>query len=252
MTIDLKKIKKNFNRDGFVHIKKIFDKEEIKEILQDIEKIKKKFQKSRYKHMHFTKDKKFNTIHNINKFIKKGKIYELTKDERLTDIIKKLIGKKIVLRNLEFFLKPKKTGKKAPIHQDNFFWNIPSKKAVNVWIACTKSNYKNGGLFYFTKSHKGGLLDHELSHQAGTSQQISKDNLISNKFKKIYPNLVAGDCIIHHCEIIHGSNINKSTSDRVGLVMSFKNKKSKVDRKGWLKYQAKLKKNFKFINNSFR
>ena len=25
---------------------------------------------------------------------------------------------------------------------------------------------------------------------------------------------------------IHGSNINKSTSDRVGLVMSFKNKKS--------------------------
>ena len=96
--------------------------------------------------------------------------------------------------------------------------------------------------FIFTKSHKGGLLDHELSHQAGTSQQISKDNLISNKFKKIYPNLVAGDCIIHHCEIIHGSNINKSTSDRVGLVMSFKNKKSKVDRKGWLKYQAKLKK----------
>ena len=52
--------------------------------------------------MHFTKDKKFNTIHNINKFVKEGKIFELSKDKRLTSIVKHII-ENISLRNLEFF-----------------------------------------------------------------------------------------------------------------------------------------------------
>ena len=38
--------------------------------------------------MHLTKDKKFNTIHNINKYIKKGFILKLSRDKRLTNIIK--------------------------------------------------------------------------------------------------------------------------------------------------------------------
>ena len=196
--MNLIKIKKKFYRDGFVHIRKLLKKEEIIEILQDVEKIKKKFKNSNYSHMHFTKDKKLNTLHNINKFVKKGKIFDLSKDQRLTKIIRKIIGKEIVLRNIEFFFKPKKTGKKVPIHQDNFFWNIPSKKAINIWIACTKSNSKNGGVFYYIKSHKDGLIDHELSYHAGTSQQVSKKSLRKVNIKELFQNfnLVIASCII--------------------------------------------------------
>ena len=240
--MNLIKIKKNFYRDGFVHIRKLLNKDEIEEILQDVKAIKKKFKNSNYTHMHFTKDKKFNTIHNINKFVKKGKIFDLSKDKRLTRIIGKIIGKDIVLRNIEFFFKPKKTGKKAPIHQDNFFWNIPSKKAINV--------SKNGGVFYFLRSHKDGLIDHELSYHPGTSQQVSKKNFNKTKYKKILPKLSPGDCVMHHCEILHGSNENRSQKDRLGLVMSFKNKNAKVDKKKWLQYQYKLKKNLKLLNKS--
>ena len=154
------------------------------------------------------------------------------------------------MRNLEFFLKPKKTGKKSPMHQDNFFWNIPNKKALNVWIACTPSNYKNGGLFYLLKSHKNGIVNHEISYQPGTSQQISNRQIINKKYKKIYPNLKPGDCIFHHCEVIHGSNPNKSNLDRIGIVMSFKNKKAKIDMKKWREYQKKLKKNLNFLNKN--
>ena len=39
--------------------------------------------------MHLTKDKKFNTIHDINKFIKKRKIIDFSKDRRLVNIIEK-------------------------------------------------------------------------------------------------------------------------------------------------------------------
>ena len=97
-----------------------------------------------------------------------------------------------------------------------------------MWIACTKSNYKNGGVFYYLKSHKDSLVDHELSFQPGSSQQIPKKYLRKMKYKKKYPSLNAGDCIFHHCEVIHGSNQNKSNTDRVGLVMSFKNSNVKI------------------------
>ena len=134
--------------------------------------------------MHLTKDKKFNTIHDINKFIKKGKIIDFSKDRRLVNIIEKIIGKKIALRNIEFFLKPKKTGMKAPVHQDNYFWNISNKKALNVWVACSASNFKNGGIYYFLKSHKDGIVKHELSYQPGTSQQRPKNYLKKKIIKK--------------------------------------------------------------------
>ena len=242
----LVKYKKEFYNKGFIKVEKIFKKQEINKILHEVKKIKNSFLKIKNPNMHFTKDKKFNTIHNINKYIKKGFIFRISKDKRLTNVVNALLEGKSKLRNLEFFLKPAKTGKAAPVHQDNAYWNIPSKKALNVWIACTKTNSKNGGLYYFQKSHKDGLVNHELSYQPGTSQKISCKYLNNNKYKKIYPVLNPGDCIFHHCEVIHGSNDNKSNTDRIGLVMSFKDKKAKVDKKGWLKYQAKLK-----INNKF-
>ena len=50
-----------------------------------------------------------------------------------------------------------------------------------------------------------------------------------NKYQKLSQkknyknsNLKPGDCIFHHCEIIHGSNANHSSSNRIGLVMSLK------------------------------
>ena len=239
--------KKNFYRDGFVKIEKLFNKREIMTILDEIDKIKKRFKKIKNPNLHYTSDNKINTIHDINKFVKNGFLNKLSKDNRIIKITRTILDDKPRLRNLEFFLKPKRTGRKAPIHQDNFYWNIPSKKALNIWIACTKSDSKNGGIFYFIKSHKGGLVDHELSYQPGTSQKISSKYIDKMKYKKKYPTLKPGDVIFHHCEVIHGSNKNYSNNDRVGLVMSFKGIKAKVDIKRWNKYQKNLKLNLNHL-----
>ena len=248
---NIEKYKKKFGENGFIKIEKIFKKKEIKKILLEIEKIKKKFIKDKKNpNLHLTKDKKINTIHDINKFIKNGLINKLSKDRRIITFVDKILGEKSEVRNIEFFLKPRKTGMKAPLHQDNFYWNISNKKALNVWIACSSSNKKNGGVFYYLKSHKDGLIDHELSFQAGSSQQIPNKLLKKSKYKKHYPNLSAGDCIIHHCEIIHGSDQNKSIKDRVGIVISYKSKKAKLNKKGWNRYQNRLKKNLLFLKKT--
>ena len=86
-------------------------------------------------------------------------------------------------------------------------------------------------------------------------RMIAKDNLILDndvvitynfyKRKQRIGNVIAqqGDCILHHCEVMHGSKENKSKLNRVGIVMSYKSIKAKIDKKGWFNYQQKLKKN---------
>ena len=201
--------------------------------------------------MHFTSDNKLNTIHDINTYVKSGKMIEISKDKKMIKIIEKILGEKVKVRNIEFFLKPKKTGMRSPFHQDNFYWNIKNKKALNVWIACSKASIKNGGVCYLQKSHKSGLNKHVLSKEPGSSQKISEKYLKNLRNKKIFPTLKPGDCIIHHCEVIHGSKDNRSNSDRIGLVISYKGKSAKVDQKKWIKYRELVKKNLKEIKKKY-
>ena len=180
----MKNIKKSF-RDGFVKVDKLFKKREINLILKEIKKVKKRFEKIKNPNLHLTSDNKVNTIHDINKFIKKGFLNELSKDKRIKNIAETILDDKPCLRNLEFFFKAKKKQEEKHLYIKIIFFGIFQKVALNIWIACTRSDSKNGGIFYFIKSHKGGLIDHELSYQPGTSQKISSKNINKIKYKKI-------------------------------------------------------------------
>ena len=140
----LNKYYNNFYTNGYTIVKNILSKNESIELLNEIEIIKKKVSKKNQRYFHKTKDGRFNTIHNIQHFVKGGKIIDLTKNKRLLSVVEKLLSEKCYMRNLEFFLKPKKTGLASPFHQDNYYWNIVDAKALNVWVALSKSNKSNG------------------------------------------------------------------------------------------------------------
>ena len=239
---------KNYNENGFVILRNFFSKKETKKLIKELDTVKLKLDKHKDKiFSHKTKDGKLNTIHDIQNFIKSGSIIDITKKKSLQNIVRKILNDKPKLRNIEFFLKPKKTGMASPFHQDNFYWNIIFAKALNVWIACSDANKKNGGLCYLKGSHKLGTIKHENSFAKGSSQKIPKEVISKLNFKRIYPNLKTGDCIIHHPEVIHGSGKNNSNKDRVGFVVSFKAQKSKLDNLNLKAYKEKLNKSNKII-----
>lgn len=249
--IALQKTKKIFNKEGFVLLKKIFLKNEIRSIIKEIEKIKIKSIKLNTPHLHYTKDKKINTIHNINKYINSGPIIKIAKSKKILNIVNYILNSKSKVRNIEFFLKPKRTGLGSPFHQDNYYWNfLDKKKALNLWVACSDSSYKNGGVCYYKSSHKIGLLSHSISYAPGSSQKIGSKELKKIKLKKFYPNLKIGDCIIHHSEVVHGSGLNKSNKDRIGLVIGYKSTKAKINKKKLANYKENLKKNILFLKKN--
>lgn len=243
-------IKQNFYENGYVQIKKLFHYKDIRSIFSQIKDIKKKSIKVKNPNMHFTRDRKLNTIHDMNTYIKRGSIIQISKNKKLLTIVEKILGEKASVRNIEFFLKPKKTGMRSPYHQDNFYWNIENKKALNVWIACSPANIKNGGMCYYKSSHKNGLIQHILSNEPGSSQKIPEEKLKEIKKRKVYPDLKSGDCIIHHCEVVHGSKKNTSNLDRIGLVISYKGKSAKINKKKIQRYRNLVKKNNKSLKKN--
>lgn len=248
--MDSKSCLKKYEANGFVVLDKIFSKDDIKKIFIDLVKIKKFLPKIKNKKIyHKTPDNKINTIHNIQEFYKNNRIKKIVNKKKLTLILKNILGKNFKIRNIEFFLKPKKTGLPTPYHQDNFYWNIVNSKAVNVWIACSDSSKFNGGISYLEGSHKLGTIKHELSMMKGSSQKISKIVLNKLKFKKKFPCIKTGDCVIHHPEVIHGSLENTSNKDRIGLAVSFMSKNAKFNRIMLSNYKKNVKKNLKNIYN---
>jgi phytanoyl-CoA hydroxylase len=246
----LKYHKSQYNKKGFTVIKGIFSKKEIVGLMKELEKVKIKAEKRKNNQFfHKTKDGKFNTIHNIQQFHKKGLIIDLSKKKFLKSLAQTILNDVPVVRNIEFFLKPKKTGMASPYHQDNFYWNILSAKALNIWIACSEANKNNGGICYLEGSHALGTINHEESFAKGSSQKIPEKLIPKLLFKASYPRLQPGDCIIHHPEVIHGSEKNISNKDRVGFVISYKAKNSETDKKKVNLYKQKLKKNLKKIYN---
>lgn len=230
-----------YNKNGFVILKNIINKKVVKNLFNEIEIIKKKVIKTKNKRFfHFTSNNQINTIHNIQKFYKSKTLSTLSKNPKLNKFLNVVLSENIKVRNLELFLKPAKTGMASPPHQDNFFWNIVDSKAANVWVALTKSNKLNGGIYYYKGSQKFGVINHKPSFMKGTSQKVELKKVKKNNYKKVFPSLSVGDCLVHHCETIHGSNKNSSKFNRVGIAISYMNKFSKENNLKKKKYEKKL------------
>lgn len=245
-------IRNNYNfykKNGYVVVRNLISKTSLKKIFLELEKIKKKAILSKRENYHLTQDNKLNTIHNVNKFYKKSFINNISKNKKILKIVNFFLNNNSKVRNIEFFLKPKKTGMPSPFHQDNFYWNIINAEALNVWIALSKSGKFNGGVCYFEESHQLGILKHKVSHAKGSSQKIPTKILKKLNFKKKFPILKPGDCIIHHPEVIHGSNKNISNFDRAGLVISYMKKNARIDLVKVKQYKNTLKKTLKEIYN---
>ena len=69
---------------------------------------------------------------------------------------------------------------------------------------------------------------------------------MKKKFFIETPQLEPGDCLVHHCLTVHGSNKNKSNYSRKGFTFQFKDFNSKLDLKPKKKYEQSLYQQLKY------
>lgn len=243
MIINNKKIqsfKKEYDAKGYAVVRNIFDKTDIINAGDDLENsFLISLNNFKGRDINKTKNNIINSVHFMNnwKWSKK-----LKNNKILKKISKVLLEDNIEDFGSELFAKPAKVGLASPMHQDNYYWCVDNAKGLTIWIALDDSNKKNGGVFYYEKSHHFGLLEHTQSFAPGSSQTLKYQK--SMKYlKKTIPNIKRGDCIIHDCLVVHGSSKNSSQHARRGLTVRYIGKSSKVDVIRKKRYETDLKNN---------
>ena len=234
-----------FEKDGFLVIKNILNKNEIKKAQCKIDELLEKNIKKKNNNVHFI-NKKINSIHNIKNF---KLIAYLQKNKNIRKIVLNILGTGAKKFGAELFAKPAKYGREVPVHQDNFYWCTLKGSGITIWIALKNSNKKNGGIFYYKGSHKMGLLEHDISYVPGTSQKLKYLDSM-NIFKKIFPSLKTGDCVVHSSLIVHGSKKNLSNLPRQGLTLRYISKNDPIDQFKKKYYNQRLRLSLKGIKNA--
>ncbi len=235
-------IKKKYKEDGFVVIKNIFPKIEILNAGEDLENfVSKNLPTFQSRDINKTKNNIINSVHFMSNWSWSKKFIN---GKKIKLIVQTLLEDEAKNFGSELFAKPAKVGLSSPIHQDNFYWCLENANGLTVWIALDKSNSKNGGVYYYKKTQKLGLLEHKISYAPGSSQTLKYPESM-NFFKKITPKINIGDCIIHHCLAVHGSNKNISSKSRRGVTVRYIGKSSKIDNYRKKRYELELKKNLK-------
>ena len=200
-----KKFEKLYQRDGFLHIKKFFKKNEILNLLDKIKGENKDLIKKKIKV--------------INPHLKIKEIRQLYKDKKLVDIAKHLlIAEKINGLQSEFFINHPKKSKGHPPHQDDYFLKTGRNNSINIWIPLVNVEKKNGALVFFKKSSNGKIYE-KINHES--LNDTSKKNKFFSRFKKKIITCKVGDIIVISNFIFHKSYDNKSQSKRFAIAFGY-------------------------------
>lgn len=151
-------------------------------------------------------------------------LWSLATHPRVRQIVQQIIGPDVVLVSTGFFAKPAHTPDAfVAWHQDTTYWGLQPPFAVTVWVAMDDSDVENGCMRVIPGTHRVGLLPHTTSGQTGN--MLGQDQAIEGRHldeaTAVDCILQAGQCSVHHGELVHGSNPNTSSRRRCGMTLRF-------------------------------
>ncbi len=142
----------------------------------------------------------------------------LLEEEGLFELARNIVSSSPALVFHAAFMKPGKVGSKVAFHQDQALWTYTYPNAANMWVAVTPSTLSNGCLHICPGSHRKGLIEHKWLPDYPNHQAIDVAALgMETKPVEMQP----GDMLVWNRFMAHGSEENRSTDPRKGVVMVF-------------------------------
>ena len=147
----------------------------------------------------------------------------LTKSERMVNSVDKLMqGDSPVCHfHSKLMQKEPKVGGAWEWHQDYGYWYknefLFPDQMMSVMIAITEANKGNGCLQVIRGSHKMGRIEHGFAgEQVGASQHYV--DLALKTMELVYVEIMPGDALFFHSNLLHRSEANLSEAARWSLI----------------------------------
>jgi ectoine hydroxylase-related dioxygenase (phytanoyl-CoA dioxygenase family) len=152
-------------------------------------------------------------------------IWEMATHPQVLDQMQQIMGTDILLFRTVFMCKYPALDANGFFawHQDGAYWGLEPPEAHIAWIALDDSDVENGCLRVIPGSHKGGIVAHGSSGQAGNFLRIDQAIPAQHIDESCAIDLVqeAGTMSAHHAATFHASKPNRSNRRRCGLIVAF-------------------------------
>lgn len=219
MNLDI--INSKFKKDGYVVVKNFLTKTQVKKVFYQLNEMidvclgksdKKSTLEQKYLYL-FKKDPKLKS-HFYDCITYLDCLNQFSASEKTLKIVKKLLGEKTVLcQGSQVRMDHPKDPYYLPQHQE---LGQMSNKLVLFYVPLVNLNKKIGGINLRPKSHKLGFVRYKGHDMEGRMAGNSRSKIIKKlfeqshlkKYKSISLNLKAGDALIFHNYLFHGTNPN--------------------------------------------
>jgi len=179
------------------------------------------------------------TVNSIHRLQSDEWFNSVLQSDEMLEFVRPFLDDDPIPRKCELFAKPAEVGLPSPAHQDNYLFCIKGGNALTVWVALDPAGEENGALYYHDGSHRAGIVSHVKSFAPGTSQRVADDVDLSD-YPIVMPTLEPGDVLVHHSEIVHGSQANTSQRSRRGWTLQYKAASAEYDQERIAQYERDL------------
>lgn len=237
-------LKADFDRDGYVAIRPLFDARKMAEINRELDRYLRDAVPRMKETEVYYEDKNDRTTVKQMMYLERYDDYfaELLNASAVHELAEAVLGERAIAQNMEYFNKPPGIGKPTPPHQDGYYFMITPPQAVTGWLALEPVDDENGCLNYVRGSHRGaGWRPHGRSQILGFSQGVTDFGTPDDIANTVTMPGDAGMLLMHHCKTVHWASPNRSpTRSRRALGFVFFGESARPDEDAKRAYQAKL------------
>ena len=161
----------------------------------------------------------------------------LVRDPIILDQVEKVLGPDFVLWESDFARKPPGGTSHSPWHADGPYWNLSTNEVASVWVAFTEATVANAAMKVVPRTHHNpelAKLDYDGDPMAGYVEGIrtssegnafNYDTIIGDEIDPdrdaVSVELQPGEFSIHHVDLVHGGEPNRSKNERIGYAMRY-------------------------------
>jgi len=218
-----------FWRRGFVILRGVFSRQEVGFLREAIVKNKSMTSYAQRARESFSAGKypSFETIYVWNDTSGNDIFAKVTRAEKLWRVLGDIFRDEVYVYHNKVTLKyPGVPGFKY--HQDYYYWYgmgclYPDMAAC--YVAIDPATRENGCLKVLERSYRLGRLEHTM-YDGVSDSGVMEERLaiVLQRCPEVHLELNPGDCVIFHCNTIHGSDPNLSDKSRLALLGCYNTK----------------------------
>ena len=149
-------------------------------------------------------------------------VYRMISHPMVLEAVESVLGPNLIVWNSQWFSKMPGDKTYVSWHQDATYWGLHPPHVTTAWIALSECNSENGCMRVIPGTHQGPLLPQVDTYAPDNALSRGQEIAVKvDESQGVDFVLQAGEMSLHHIGIVHGSEVNRSNTPRIGCAVRF-------------------------------